>query len=86
VLDQGFATGRSLGTSGTPSAVLVDAKGTIASSIAKGAPAVLAPAGAGRAEALTVLPVARRYAPPRRGVGELGAIDPGSRELETAIR
>ena len=54
VLDQGFATGRAFGASGTPSAVLVDAEGTIASGIAKGAPAVLALAGAGHSEAVTV--------------------------------
>jgi peroxiredoxin/uncharacterized membrane protein YphA (DoxX/SURF4 family) len=54
VLDQAFATGRSFGASGTPSAVLVDANGTIASGIAKGAPAVLALAGAGHAGSVTV--------------------------------
>jgi hypothetical protein len=53
VLDQGCATGRSFGVIGTPSAVLVDAEGTIASGIAKGAPAVLALAGAGHAGAVT---------------------------------
>ena len=53
VLDQGFATGRSFGVSGTPSAVLVDAEGMIASGIARGAPAVLALAGAGRGQVLT---------------------------------
>jgi peroxiredoxin len=42
VLDQGFATGNAFGVSGTPSAVLVDAKGNIASEVAVGAPAVLA--------------------------------------------
>src|ERR671921_802055 len=41
VLDQQFAAGRAFGASGTPSAVLVDAEGTIASEVAVGAPAVL---------------------------------------------
>jgi peroxiredoxin/uncharacterized membrane protein YphA (DoxX/SURF4 family) len=50
VLDQGFVTGRAFGVSGTPSAVLVDADGRIASEIAVGAPAVLALA-AGEARA-----------------------------------
>ncbi|MBA2755562.1 MAG: hypothetical protein H0U40_14060 [Chloroflexia bacterium] len=42
VLDQGFATGGSFGVSGTPSAILIDAEGRIASDPAVGAPAVLA--------------------------------------------
>jgi protein-disulfide isomerase len=46
VLDQTFATGQAFGVTGTPSAVLVDAEGTIASEIAVGAQAVLALAGA----------------------------------------
>ena len=50
VLDQQFAAGRAFGASGTPSAVLVDAKGRIASEVAVGAPAVLGLAGASRAE------------------------------------
>jgi peroxiredoxin len=41
VLDQQFAVGRVLGASGTPSAVLVDAEGMIASEVAVGAVAVL---------------------------------------------
>jgi peroxiredoxin len=41
LLDQGFAAGHALGVSGTPSAVLVDAEGKVASGIAVGAPAVL---------------------------------------------
>jgi thiol-disulfide isomerase/thioredoxin len=41
VLDEGFETGRAFGASGTPSAVLVDAKGKIASEVAVGGPAVL---------------------------------------------
>ena len=48
VLDQGFAVGGAFGASGTPSAVLVDPKGKIASEVAVGAPAVLALAGAER--------------------------------------
>jgi methylamine dehydrogenase accessory protein MauD len=46
VLDQQFATGRAFGASGTPSAVLVDERGKIASEVAVGAPAVLELAGA----------------------------------------
>jgi thiol-disulfide isomerase/thioredoxin len=46
VLDQQFATGRAFGVSGTPSAVLVDEDGKIASEVAVGAPAVLELAGA----------------------------------------
>jgi peroxiredoxin/uncharacterized membrane protein YphA (DoxX/SURF4 family) len=48
VLDQNFATGRAFGASGTPSAVLVDAEGKVASDIAVGAPAVMELAGADR--------------------------------------
>jgi thiol-disulfide isomerase/thioredoxin len=48
VLDQNFATGRAFGASGTPSAVLVDAEGKVASDIAVGAPAVLELAEASR--------------------------------------
>ena len=50
VLDQQFTAGRAFGASGTPSAVLVDAEGRIASEVAVGAPAVPGPAGASRAE------------------------------------
>jgi peroxiredoxin len=50
VLDQQFAAGRAFGASGTPSAVLVDGEGRIASEVAVGAPAVLGLAGASRAE------------------------------------
>ncbi|MDQ3910220.1 MAG: redoxin domain-containing protein [Actinomycetota bacterium] len=46
VLDQQFATGRAFGASGTPSAVLVNAEGRIASEVAVGAQAVLELAGA----------------------------------------
>jgi thiol-disulfide isomerase/thioredoxin len=51
VLDQQFAVGRSFGAAGTPSAVLVDAEGKMASEVAVGAPAVLELAKARRAEA-----------------------------------
>jgi len=46
LLDQNFATGRAFGASGTPSAVLVDAQGKVASEVAVGAPGVLELAGA----------------------------------------
>jgi methylamine dehydrogenase accessory protein MauD len=45
VLDQQFAIGHAFGASGTPSAVLVDERGKIASEVAVGAPAVLKLAG-----------------------------------------
>ncbi len=48
LLDQQFATGRAFGASGTPSAVLVDEAGKIASEVAVGASAVLKLAGAVR--------------------------------------
>jgi methylamine dehydrogenase accessory protein MauD len=48
LLDQNFAVGRAFGASGTPSAVLVDAEGKVASGVVVGAPAVLELAGAGR--------------------------------------
>ena len=41
-LDEGFQTGRRFGAGGTPSAVLVDAQGRIASEVAVGAPSVMA--------------------------------------------
>jgi hypothetical protein len=41
----------SFGASGTPSAVLVDAEGKVASEMAVGAPAILELAGADRTEA-----------------------------------
>ena len=50
LLDQGFRTGSVFGASGTPSAVLIDAKGNIASEVAVGAQAVMALAGAKPAE------------------------------------
>jgi hypothetical protein len=46
LLDEGFSVGRTFGAGGTPSAVLIDAKGNIASDVAVGAPGVLALAGA----------------------------------------
>ena len=45
VLDQQFSVGRAFGASGTPSAVLVDAEGNVASEVAVGAPGVLELAG-----------------------------------------
>jgi peroxiredoxin len=48
LLDQQLATGRAFGASGTPSAVLVDAEGKVASEVAVGAPAVLELARADR--------------------------------------
>jgi len=48
LLDQQFATGRAFGASGTPSAVLVDTEGKVASEVAVGAPAVMELAGADR--------------------------------------
>ena len=51
VLDQQFSVGRTFGASGTPSAMLVDAEGKIASEVAVGAPAVLQLAGAAQAKA-----------------------------------
>jgi methylamine dehydrogenase accessory protein MauD len=41
LLDQNFATGRAFGAGGTPSAVLVDAEGKVASGVAVGARAVM---------------------------------------------
>jgi thiol-disulfide isomerase/thioredoxin len=41
VLDQAFTSGRAFGATGTPSAMLVDAEGKIASAVAIGAQAVL---------------------------------------------
>jgi thiol-disulfide isomerase/thioredoxin len=50
LLDQNFAVGHAFGASGTPSGVLVDAEGKVASEVAVGAPAVLELAGASRTE------------------------------------
>jgi len=51
VLDPQFAVGRAFGAAGTPSAVLVDEPGRLASEVAVGAPAVLGLAGAKKVEA-----------------------------------
>jgi thiol-disulfide isomerase/thioredoxin len=48
LLDQGFAVGRAFGATGTPSAVLVDGRGRVASEVVVGAPAVLDLAKGGR--------------------------------------
>ncbi|MDQ3942934.1 MAG: TlpA family protein disulfide reductase, partial [Actinomycetota bacterium] len=48
VLDQGFTVGRAFGAIGTPSAVLVDAEGKIASEVVAGAQAVFELAGSGQ--------------------------------------
>jgi peroxiredoxin len=48
LLDQNFATGRAFGASGTPSAVLVNKEGKVASEVAVGAPAVWELAGSDR--------------------------------------
>ena len=48
VLDQQFSVGRAFGAGGTPSAILVDEEGRIASEVAVGAPAVLELAGTDR--------------------------------------
>ncbi|MBA2278513.1 MAG: TlpA family protein disulfide reductase, partial [Chloroflexia bacterium] len=53
LLDEGFATGNAFGASGTPSAVLIDTRGRIASELAVGADAVFALAGAKRVGAKT---------------------------------
>ena len=45
LLDEGFSTGRKFGAGGTPSAVLIDRKGNIASDVAVGSPAVMTLAG-----------------------------------------
>jgi hypothetical protein len=41
LLDQGFRTGEQFGASGTPSAVVIDAEGKIASGLAVGGPDVM---------------------------------------------
>jgi len=53
LLDPGFSVGRSFGVSGTPSAVLVDENGKIASDVAIGASAVLELAGTAQKELST---------------------------------
>jgi hypothetical protein len=50
VLDQTLDAGKAFGASGTPSAVLVDRKGNVASELAVGAPAVLQLAGGRKSE------------------------------------
>ena len=47
VLEQSFHAGSAFGASGTPSAVLVDEEGKVASELAVGVPGVLALARAG---------------------------------------
>jgi protein-disulfide isomerase len=49
LLDDGFNTGRAFGASGTPSAVLIDKNGKVASEVSVGAPDVLRLAGAAQA-------------------------------------
>lgn len=49
-LDQAFRTGHAFGASGTPSAVLVDATGTIASPVVAGASAVFELFGMARSD------------------------------------
>lgn len=50
-LNKQFAMRRVFGVAGTPSAMLVDTDGKIASDVAVGAPAALVPAGADKAAA-----------------------------------
>lgn len=54
LLDEGFSTGRAFGATGTPSAVLIDDRGRVASEVAVGAQAVLSLAGAPQADQKTV--------------------------------
>jgi peroxiredoxin/uncharacterized membrane protein YphA (DoxX/SURF4 family) len=49
LLDDSFAAGKAFGASGTPSAVLIDERGRVASAVAVGAEAVLALGGTDRA-------------------------------------
>jgi peroxiredoxin len=63
VLDEGFTVGRAFGASGTPSAVLVDAKGRLASAVSVGGPNVMAMA---RGEKPPAAPAARPAAPPTK--------------------
>lgn len=79
VLDQGFATGRTFGASGTPSAVLLDAQGKIASDVAVGAPGVLALANGQRPS-----PAAGGGAPAPRPAGlKVGADAPAVKLKDT---
>ena len=57
LLDQGFSVGSTFGASGTPSAVLVDAKGNIASDVAVGAQAVLALAQGDKSESAKTISI-----------------------------
>jgi len=66
VLDQVFATGRAFGANGTPSAVLVDAEGKVASEVAVGRPAVLTLLGVAPA---TQEPMHPPAAPAANGTG-----------------
>jgi peroxiredoxin len=69
VLDSNFATGRAFGATGTPSAVLVDADGTIASAVVIGATNVLALANGREPAPPAPLKVALP-APPTLRIGE----------------
>jgi len=60
VLDEGFNVGRTFGASGTPSAVLIDAKGRLASAVSVGGPDVMAMA---RGEKPPAAPKAQPAAP-----------------------
>jgi hypothetical protein len=53
VLDQQFTVGRAFGAAGTPSEVLVDKEGKVASEVAVGAPGVLGLAKSGNHTALS---------------------------------
>ncbi len=72
LLDEGLATGRRLGVSGTPSAVLVDLDGSLASAVAVGGPAVMrllnrAPVGA--SAGVATRPAKPPLYPPNRSPG-----------------
>jgi hypothetical protein len=74
VLDQQFAVGRAFGATGTPSAVLVDADGQVASEVAVGAPAVLELAKRGKRRGGVIPPLetgcrARDHRGNSQGVG-----------------
>ncbi len=89
VLDQGFATGRSFGAAGTPSAVLVDTAGNIASAVAVGAPGVLALARGEDPAAAAGAPPAER---PAASIGDeapdlrLTNLDGESVEVKTLLQ
>jgi len=65
VLDQDFRTARLFGASGTPSAVLVDAEGRIASAVAVGAQEVFALAHRASGEYREATASARAHGPVR---------------------